>query len=108
MQRLIKDKQGVVRFRENAIVRALLNVASRHGFGLNEIAMGDYAQEDREQLAQLIGYSIAGYHELSYVSDASAKEADDAAFAQFNQHPGCRAYNCEIHCGVACENPKGD
>ena len=28
-----------------------------------------FTREDRQQFAQLIGYSESGYHDLSYVSD---------------------------------------
>lgn len=37
---------------------------------LNDIAVRDYSDDDRQQLAQLIGYSLSGYSELSsYVDD---------------------------------------
>ena len=71
---------GVARFKRNAIVRDLLTVASAHGLDLNEIALraarGEYNNDDHTQLAQLIGYSVSGYGELSYVSDESVAEAD--------------------------------
>lgn len=71
-QPLEKDAHGVLRFKENRIVRDLLDVASRHGLSLNDIALGNYTKEDRRQLAQLIGYSLSGYSELtSYVDDAA-------------------------------------
>lgn len=72
MQPLGKDAYGVLRFKENRIVRDLLDVASNHGLSLNDIARGNYTKEDRRQLAQLIGYSLSGYSELtSYVDDAA-------------------------------------
>jgi hypothetical protein len=75
---IIKD--GVHRFKENKIVRALLEAASLgEKLDLNMIACMDFSQEDRVQLAQLIGYSVAGFGSLSYVGDdawarASAEE----------------------------------
>jgi hypothetical protein len=48
----------------------------------------------------LIGYSITGYHELSYVSDASAKAASEAARKINPEAGGCRDGGCGIHCGV--------
>jgi len=33
----------------------------------------DFSQEDREQFAQLIGYSLSGFGELSYVSDETCE-----------------------------------
>lgn len=57
IQPLVTDEHGTVRFKANAIVRDLLDYSSRGGFGLNEIAVRAYNREDREQFAQLIGYS---------------------------------------------------
>ncbi len=68
MQSLYVDHSGFVRFRENAIVRTLLDHSTAQGFGLNELAGMDFTNEDRQQFAQLIGYSLVGYGELSYVS----------------------------------------
>lgn len=64
-------KEGVVRFRENAIVRFLLN---NGGVDLNQIRRNAelFTQEDIEQFYQLIGYSLGGYEELSLVSDEAA------------------------------------
>lgn len=65
------DSHGVPRFRRNSIVRALLDAATAgRKMDLNAIACMDFPREDRVQLAQLIGYSLAGFGELSYVSDS--------------------------------------
>lgn len=70
IQPLVTDDRGVLRFKENHIVRDLLDFATDRGFGLNEIARREYSRGDRQQLAQLIGYSLRGYGELrSYVDD---------------------------------------
>jgi len=61
---------GVKRFKENAIVRFLLN---NGGYDMNKLAMLQFSDEDREQFAQLIGYSLGGFSELSYVSDKTIK-----------------------------------
>lgn len=72
IQPLTKDANGTLRFKENKIVSDLLDVASKHGLSLNDIALRSYSHEDRRQLAQLIGYSLNGYGELrSYVDDAA-------------------------------------
>jgi hypothetical protein len=77
IQPLAKDKSGVLRFKENKIVSDLLDLASKHGLSLNDIAYRDYSNEDRQQLAQLIGYSLCGYSELqSYVDDAAYAAAE--------------------------------
>lgn len=73
MQPLFKDKRGIVRFKENTIVRYLIDVGD---IDLNIIASGDFSQEDREQFAQLIGYSLSGYGELGYVSDETYEKAE--------------------------------
>jgi len=39
--------------------------------------MMNFPDDDRMQFAQLIGYSVGGYEELSYVSDASVEKADE-------------------------------
>lgn len=69
MQPLVTDDNGVLRFKKNKIVRDLLDFASSRGFDLNAIAMGGYSKADQEQFAQLIGYSLSGFSELSYVRD---------------------------------------
>lgn len=70
IQPIVTDDKGVLRFKENHIISDLLDFASNHGFGLNEIARRSYSREDRQQLAQLIGYSLSGYGSLhNYVDD---------------------------------------
>lgn len=59
------DSNGVKRFKGNAIVIYLLK---RGGISLNDLAELDFNNEDWQQFAQLIGYSLSGYGELSYVS----------------------------------------
>ena len=51
------------RFKKNTIVDFLAKDR------LNELSAMDFPQEDWEQLAQLIGYSLSGFSELSYVRD---------------------------------------
>ncbi|MNR31726.1 hypothetical protein D3C85_1492550 [compost metagenome] len=57
-----------MRFKENAIVRHLLD---NGGIDLNQLARLDFSREDREQFAQLIGYSLSGFGELGYVRDTT-------------------------------------
>lgn len=66
IQPVYKDAFEVIRFRENSIVRHLLE---KGGIDLNQIAMLDFPQEDHEQFAQLIGYSVSGFGSLDYASD---------------------------------------
>lgn len=72
MQAIILESDGVARFKPNAIVRALLDIGP---LDMNKLACLPFSQEDREQFAQLIGYSVSGFCELSYVSE----EAKDFA-----------------------------
>jgi len=65
MQPLISDYQGVIRFKTNKIVEFLLGAGP---FDMNQLACMNFSDEDREQFAQLIGYSISGFGELPYVS----------------------------------------
>ena len=67
MQKVVKG-----RFRENKIVSHLLETYT----DMNKIAMMDFSDEDRMQFAQLIGYSVSGYSDLSYVSDESYYAAE--------------------------------
>jgi hypothetical protein len=71
---------GVVRFLENKIVRKLLDDGP---FNMNDIARWkDIPREDREQFAQLIGYSHSGFGDLGYVDrdtyEAAGRMWDDS------------------------------
>jgi hypothetical protein len=66
IQPLVIDPRGTLRFKSNAIVRWLLDNGPHT---MNDIARGDFSREDREQFAQLIGYSHSGSADLGYVSD---------------------------------------
>jgi hypothetical protein len=79
MQPVQLDKNGVIRFKPNKLVRFLLDWASPRGMNLNDLALIPFDDEDREQFAQLIGYSVSGFGDLSYVSDETYEKADKAA-----------------------------
>lgn len=79
IQPLEIDKHGSLRFKENHIVNDILEFSSRFGFGFNEIAIREYSKEDRQQFAQLIGYSLGGYGELSYVDEEAYRTAEKMA-----------------------------
>jgi ethanolamine utilization cobalamin adenosyltransferase len=64
IQPLIHDERGVLRFKENAIVKYLLDAG---GIDMNMLAIMPFSQEDRIQFAQLIGYSHSGAADLSYM-----------------------------------------
>lgn len=76
IQPLVIDPHGVVRFKRNEIVHYILK---HGGISLNDIAAMDFSVEDQEQFAQLIGYSIGGFSELSYVTDETYEQAERQA-----------------------------
>lgn len=69
IQPIEKDGRGTPRFKRNKIVDFLAKGR------LNELAAMDFPREDWEQLAQLIGYSLSGFGNLSYVSDETYETA---------------------------------
>lgn len=74
IQPLAKDEHGVMRFKPNTIVRYLLG---HGGLNLNDLTrVGHFPDEDWEQFAQLIGYSLSGFSELSYVSNKTYRAAE--------------------------------
>lgn len=74
IQPLYRDDHGTTRFRENKVVRYLLD---HGGLDLNQLTMAlPDCREDWEQFAQLIGYSLSGFGDLSYVSDETYETAE--------------------------------
>jgi hypothetical protein len=73
MQPIVRDKHRTMRFKSNAIVRFLLDAGP---FDMNKLATMPFSREDREQFAQLIGYSVSGFGELPYVRRALVAKAD--------------------------------
>lgn len=73
MQPLCVDADGIVRFVQNRIVRHLLDA---YPGGLNALELQGFAQAEHCQLAQLIGYSLQGFGELSYVDDATRESVE--------------------------------
>jgi hypothetical protein len=67
IQPTYKDNNGIIRFQGNEIVRYLLD---NGGIDLNHLArQKGFSREDWVQFAQLIGYSVSGWSDLSYVTD---------------------------------------
>ena len=77
MQPIVRAKDGVIRFRANPLVVHLLAFAEKLGCDMNALAQVPCPQQDRAQFAQLIGYSVSGYGDLSYA--LGVEEADAAA-----------------------------
>lgn len=72
-QKMRVDEHGTVRFVQNDIVEFLAMNK------LNDLARMGFSDEDWRQLAQLIGYSVSGYGELSYVPHQHALKMDRKA-----------------------------
>ena len=79
VQPLVRDSHGTTRFKENKIVRYLLDLCRAKGVcDLNALEIIDFPREDREQFLQLIGYSLSGFGEWDCVRDSTY----DAAASQ--------------------------
>ena len=61
------------RFVPNRIVELLLETST---LNLNNIAFMDFTNQERMQLAQLIGYSLSGFGDLNYVDDETYETAE--------------------------------
>jgi hypothetical protein len=118
MQPVIKGDNGQIHFRGNAVIRYIVDHAGdvvhpgapaidpdtsrpfhQGCLDLGKLLEMDFPQEDLEQFAQLMGYSIRGYHELSYVSDKSCAEASVRAEQVESGAGGCRDLGCSVHGG---------
>jgi hypothetical protein len=79
IQPIRTDRDGVVRFVPNKIVLFLLATGT---YNLNKLAdLRVFEPDDWEQFAQLIGYSVDGWSELSYVT-AEAREICQGAVSR--------------------------
>jgi hypothetical protein len=76
MQPLVIDDQGCIRFKGNAIVERLFR---EQLINLNAISGWDVPIEDKEQFWQLLGFSVSGYGDVSFVRDSTYNKADAAA-----------------------------
>ena len=72
----IVNVDGVTRFKANKIVQFLFT--NSQFVNDDTLAAMNFASEDREQFAQLLGCRVSGYVELPYVSLRSSHEAQIA------------------------------
>ena len=82
IQPLALDDRGVLRFKRNAIVEYLLD---KGPFDMNHLAVQDFSNEDREQFAQLIGYSLLGFGDLNYASSETCSMAEEMSKNDYMQ-----------------------
>lgn len=71
MQPLVNDTDATLRFHANELVKYCVM-----RIGLNELARMPFSPADWGQVAQLLGYSLDGFRELSYVSDYDKGRAE--------------------------------
>lgn len=76
MQPVFIDNYGASQFKSNKIVKFLYE--QLHG-GMNTLMQMDFTKNDRQQFAQLIGYSVSGYSELNYVDETAYLRAQAQA-----------------------------
>lgn len=77
VQPVYRDKIGTIRFHPNKIIQFLIDTHPDQQI-LNTLArMRMFDDDDRTQLAQLIGYSTNGFGELDYVSDETWDSVSD-------------------------------
>lgn len=79
--------RNVLRFKENRIVNRLLDA---YPGGLNSLFRADDSPEDVEQINQLIGYSFAGFCDLSAVREETKARLEPAADAAWKAHEAKR------------------
>lgn len=72
IQPVYLDEHGTLRFKPNGIIRYLFE---NRIIDLNALALIKFNQTDREQFAQMLGYSLSGYGDLSYVSNETYNAA---------------------------------
>lgn len=91
MQPVVIAKDKIICFKENPIIQWMLDMG-REGkrFDLNTIAIVSsglgWKKEDHMQIAQMLGYSVSGYGDLSYASKKSIQEADALADKLIGDH----------------------
>jgi len=91
------DAQGIIRFKENAIVRYLLDAGP---LDLNKLEMLEFSDEDRAQFEQLIGRSVSAFCGLDCVSD----EVADKVSALSEALQGEKSPDPESHINALAES----
>ena len=76
MRDIVLAKDGVVRFKDNAVVRWLVD---NKKISLNELVQQTFPVEDQEEFWQMLGYSVSGFGDLSWVRPETVVEADRRA-----------------------------
>ena len=78
-QPVVLDEDGRARCKVNAVVRHLYNFTKTRGLNLNDIAELPFTKEDMTQFMQLLGYTVDGLAELSFVETNIVRKLDAEA-----------------------------
>ena len=103
MQPILLDEDGRARFKQNGIVRWLLDAGP---FDLNQIVqLPGTTPEELSQFYQLIGYTTDGYAELSFTINVDEVDAiaDELRAAQ----PKLKLCSGPVKSGHRCKLPAG-
>jgi hypothetical protein len=76
MQPIARDQDGILRFKANAII---LDLFAAGPYDMDDLAKLPFTLEDREQFAQLTGYSVDGFLDLPYPRGTTRKAVELAA-----------------------------
>jgi ribosomal protein S27E len=100
MQPLIWDK-NVIRFKQNKIVRFLLDNGGHDPNQMWRMYGSDmFPIEDLEQFYQLIGYSVSGFGEMSEFRSETVAKADELAAGMRKCPPNPVENWCMVRCPV--------
>lgn len=69
----LEGEKDQIRFKPNKIVQVLKRTSK---LNMDDLATMDFPIEDWEQFVQLIGYSVVGFGELSYVTSETRSRVD--------------------------------
>jgi len=98
IQPLARDSDNVLRFKENKIVRHLLDAGS---INLHDLTILDFSDDDRAQFAQLRGYSLTGFGELSYVNKETYELAEMLSRTKIDENIPYYVLMCELNRSLA-------
>lgn len=87
IQPLVTDELDTLRFKENTIISYLFKSGK---LDMSQLAAMTFPSEDRQQIAQLLGYSLSGYSELSYVTDDAYEAASAMVESETADSQKCR------------------
>ncbi len=75
MQPLEFDKEGIIRFKQNAIVKFLIDQYSTQVLNYIYVS-GDFPWEDYKQFVQLSGHRVSSCKDMKYATDEEIKRLD--------------------------------